>query len=145
MTVKPVGNDSSNGTAGQITGISNQIVSVNSLVSSADSSGTYAYTNAGLEQVIFTIVTTTRKIIEGIWLDLVNMTHDGTIKIYYKIDGTNYREIDSIPYNILTDSPGAYISINMGITNDFRVTYTEGADEGVARNISYSIIYRTVE
>lgn len=113
--------------------------------SSGDSSGTFSYLDAGGEQDVVEITNSTRKILHGIWLDLVNMTQDGTIKIYYKVDGTNYREIESYPFVVATDADGIYLNLNMGITEDFKVTYTESADEGAARDLPYSIVYRTVE
>jgi hypothetical protein len=118
---------------------------IETLVSSNDLTGTYAYTDAGGEQTIYEFVNTTRKIIYGIWLDLVNMTQNGTVKIYYKIDGSNYREVDSISFTVLTDSDGMYLDVNMGITNDFKITYTEGSNEGASRNIPYSIVYEVRE
>jgi hypothetical protein len=113
--------------------------------SSGDSSGTLSYLDAGGEQTVVELTTTTRKVINGVWLDLVNMTQNGTIKAYYKIDGTNYREMSSSAFVVLTDKDGFYLSLNMGITNDFKVTYTEGVDEGAARDIPYSLVYRTIE
>ena len=118
---------------------------IKTVVSSDDSSGSFSYLDAGGEQVVVKITTTTRKTIQGIWLDLVNMTQNGTIKLYYKIDGATYREFDSFAFTVLTDSDGIYINLNMGITNDFEVRYTEGAEEGAARAIPYSIIYDTKE
>jgi hypothetical protein len=112
---------------------------------SGDSSGTFSYLDAGGEQDVVVITTTTRKIIHGIWLDLVNMTQDGTVKCYYKVDGTNYREFNSQAFTVSTDSDGIYLSFNMGITNALKVTYTEGADETAARDLPYSVIYETKE
>jgi hypothetical protein len=112
---------------------------------SADSSGTFSYLDAGGEQTVVEITTSTRIIIEGIWLDLTTITLNGTIKLYYKVDGTNYREFSSSAFTVATDSDGVYFDLNMGITEDFKVTYTESADEGAARAIPYSIIYRDIE
>lgn len=114
---------------------------------SNDSSGTYTYLNAGIEQTVVTITTTTRKVIQGIWLDLSNMTQNGTIKVYHKIDGTNYREVKGIgtTFTVATDADGIYLNLNMGITSDLKVTYTEGGDEGTDRAIPYSVIYAVVE
>jgi len=112
---------------------------------SSDYSGTVSYLDAGAEQTIKEIIATKRQIIYGIWLDLVNMTQDGVIKLYYKIDGTNYRLVDTFDFIVVTDSDGIYISVNAGITNDMKITYTESGDESADRSIVYSIIYETKE
>lgn len=112
---------------------------------SNDSSGTFIYLDAGGEQDVVVIATTTRKIVLGIWLDLFNMTQNGTIKLYYKIDGSNYREFNSSDFTIATDSKGVYVNLNMGITYDLKVTYNEAVDEGDDRSIPYSIVYEEKE
>jgi hypothetical protein len=111
------------------------------LTASAPSQGTLSYLDAGGEQTVVEITTATRIVINGIWLDLTNITQNGTIKLYYKIDGANYREFASYNFVVATDSDGVYISINAGMNSDFKVTYTEDADEGAARDIPYCIIY----
>ena len=102
--------------------------------------GTFSYLDAGGEQTVLEITSNTMRILHGIWLDLVNMTENGTVKIYYKIDGTNYREVTSAAFTVATDSDGFYIDVNMGIKYDFKVTYEEGGDEGADRAIPYQII-----
>lgn len=117
------------------------IAAVNNLVSSSESKGTYTYTNSGGEQTIVTITTTARKLIDGIWLDLVNMTQSGTIKLYYKVDGTNYREVTSFYFDPSTDSDCLFMNLSMGITDDLKVTYTEATDEGADRDIKFSVVF----
>lgn len=115
---------------------------------SGDSSGTFSYLDAGGEQTVVELTTTTRKQVYGISLDLTNITIDAAvIKIYLKPDGTNYREIQAkrLTFNASTDGDGVYIDLNMGITSDFKVTFTEGGDEGADRDIPYSLVYRTIE
>jgi len=116
--------------------------------SSNDSSGTFSYLDVGGEQDIIELVTTKRIIIHGIWLDLTSITQNGAlIKVYHKIDGTNYREIlaQRVIFNQATDGDAIYLNLNLGITSDFKVTFTEGSDEGVNRDIIYSIVYETKE
>jgi hypothetical protein len=112
---------------------------------SDDSSGVFSYLDAGGKQTVVTITTTTRIIIQGIWLDMTTLTQSGNVTLEYKIDGSNYAEVDVIPYAQGVDSVGMYIPLNMGITNDFKVSYTESIDEGAARNIPFSVIYSIVE
>jgi len=122
-----------------------RVNSVINTTNSNDSSGTYVYTDTGGEQTIVTLTTSTRKIIYGVWVDLVNMTKDGTIKGYCKIDGTNYRLFTTQYFIVATDSDGIYLDISAGVTNDIKFTYEEDSDEGAARNIPYSIIYENKE
>jgi hypothetical protein len=104
--------------------------------------GTVSYLDAGGERTIAELTPSSVGLtLKGIWLDLVNMTNDGVIKIYYKIDGSNYRLIESYDFTVATDPDGYFINLVMGITNDFKVTYTESADEGDDRNVPFQIVY----
>ena len=128
-----------------ITTVDTVVDGIATINASGDSSGTFSYLDVGAEQTVVEITTSIRKIIQGIWLDLTTMTQDGTIKGYYKIDGTNYREFFSQVFTVATDTDGIYLDLNMGITEDFKITYEESVDEEATRAIPYSIIYRTVE
>ncbi len=110
--------------------------------SSGDLTGTFAYLDAGGEQDVVELTTTTRKKVDGVSLDLVNMTQDGTIRVYHKINGTTYRLMKpTYSFTVASDPDGLYIDLNMSITNDLKITYQEGADEGADRNIPYSLVY----
>lgn len=103
------------------------------------------YVDAGAEQTIVELVPGTSMFeINSIFLDLVNMTQDGTIKLYLKVDGTNYRELESNAFTVATDSDGVWIDFKALIMDDFKITYTEGADEGADRVVPYQIIYRSI-
>ena len=156
--VAPLADAAGNETVAEVVGNKTDTVAGDSLVAltkqiiastgSGDSSGTLSYLDAGGEQTIVELTTTTRKHIYGISLDLSNITIDAAvIKAYIKPDGTNYREIQAkqLTFNASTDGDGVYIDLNMGITSDFKVTFTEGGDEGAARDIPYSLVYRTIE
>ena len=103
--------------------------------------GTYSYIDAGGEQTVDILATADRHYIKSIWLDLINMTQDGNIKLYYKIDGTTFREFASYDFTVLTDSDGVLIDCGFGIEANLKITYEEGADEGAARDIPYEIDY----
>lgn len=105
------------------------------------------YLDAGGEQTLVELTGTTRKIVDSIWADTEVLTQNGTFKVYVKIDGTNYRLWKSVSFAVASD--GA-INVLAGIgpvafNTDFKVTYTEGGDEGAARNIPVLVVYRTVE
>ena len=118
---------------------------------SADSSGSFSYLDAGGEQDVAELTPTTRIHLLGIWLDLTTMEQNGTVKLYYKIDGTNYRQVSvygteqSYAFTVADGIDGVYIPYNIGITQSFKVTYEEGADEGADKAIPYSIIYQELE
>jgi hypothetical protein len=125
---------------------------VDTLVStngSNDSSGTHSYLDAGGEQDVVELTNSTRKIINSLWVDCTNLTNNGTFKIYYKVDGTNYREMTDLAYTITGGTTEAVNLLsnagNLGITEDIKITYEEAADEGAARDIPYSIVYETKE
>jgi hypothetical protein len=106
----------------------------------SNAEGTYAYTNAGGEQTIYENTEAGFiRVVNGIWLDLVNMTQNGTIRLYYKIDGTNYRLVTAQTFTVATDPDGVYINVNMGVRQHYKITYEEGADEGADRNIPYLV------
>ncbi len=126
---------------GKIDTIDGLVDDLAAIAVSADSSGTLSYLDAGGEQTVVELTTSTRKTLHGIWLDMVNLTQDGTVKVYHKIDGTNYRLFKTVAFTVLTDPDGLYIALDCGITSDLKVTYTEGADETAARDIPYSVVY----
>jgi len=121
------------------------IVDIKNFVAMSEQTLSASYTDAGGEQTIVELTATTRRLLHGVWVDLVNMTQNGTLKIYYKIDGVNYREIEAYPFTVATDSDGVYIGLTMAVTNSFKVTYTEGGDEAAVRAIPYSIVWETRE
>ena len=94
------------------------------------------------ETTLKEITTSTRIKIESIWLDLTLLvTADATIKLYHKIDGTNYRVFETDAW-ALTDDDGVLIT-GFTINNDFKITITGGEAAGVS--IPYNIIYQVME
>ena len=131
--------------------ISADIAAVKSVVdsisggSSGEAAGSFSYLDAGGEQDLVELTITDRKLLQGAWLDMDAITKDGVIKCYYKVDGTNYREFSSEIFTVATDSDGVYIDLNMGVSQDFKITYTEDSDEGADRAIPYAIIWQEIE
>jgi len=117
------------------------------LLTTVDSSGTFSYLDAGSEQDVVELTNSTRKTISAIWVDAINLTNNGTFKVSYKVDGTNYRELVDNAKTITagTDEAINLISGNLAITEDLKVTYEEASDEGAARAIPFSVIYETKE
>jgi len=94
------------------------------------------------ETTLKEIVTSTRVKIESIWLDLTLLVTAGaTIKLYHKIDGTNYKVFETDAW-ALADDDGVLIT-GFTINNDFKITITGGEAAGVV--IPYNIIYQVME
>lgn len=107
--------------------------------------GTFSYLDAGGEQTVVELTPTNRIMITGVWIDLVNMTQDGTIKLYYKVDGSTYRQYNEISFTVASDPDGVLIPAPSTIDADWKLTYTEGADEGAARAIPYAVFWDAKE
>jgi hypothetical protein len=101
---------------------------------------TFTYLDAGGEQTIFEITSSSKTFISQIMLDMNNIAQNGVITLYSKIDGTNYREMAIYGFTFLTDSKGLLINLKIPVDTDFKITYTEDFDEGAARTIPYKYI-----
>lgn len=99
--------------------------------------------NDTAENTIIEITTTSRQRLDSIWLDFVNLGQDVTIKVYHKIDGTNYRQYDEYSWST-TDEDGVIIS-NVTINNDWKLTLTSPIAQGGIVAIPYNYIITTME
>ena len=99
--------------------------------------------NDTAENTIIEITTTSRQRLDSIWLDFVNLVQDVTIKVYHKIDGTNYRQYDEYSW-ATTDEDGVIIS-NVTINNDWKLTVTSPIAQGGIVAIPYNYIITTME
>ena len=79
----------------------------------------------------------------GIWLDLVNLTQNVTIRVKSQIDGVNSRTFDSLAW-LTTDDDGVFIS-PFTINGECSITLQSAVLEGVARNIPTRTIWQPVE
>lgn len=100
-------------------------------------SGSLSYLDAGGEQTVFEITAVTKHFVTGIMVDMTTITQNGTFKLYSKIDGTNYRELAALIFTVATDSDGVLFDYRVSVDTDFKLTYTEGADEGAVRALPY--------
>jgi len=112
---------------------------------SADSSGTKSFLANTDKQTVVELTTSTRKIVCGAWLDMANATVDGTIGVEYKVDGTNYKIATSELFEVATMDDAVYLDLNMGITEDFKITYQVAIAEAGAIDIPYQLIYEVKE
>lgn len=106
--------------------------------------GTYAYLDAGGTQDVVEIVGDQRKKrLVSAFFDLVNMTQNGTLRVSYKIDASNYRIVHEHAW-VTTDPDGVLLDRYPGVFSDVKVTYTEAVDEGADRNIPYEVLMEVI-
>jgi hypothetical protein len=140
-----VGSKSDTGTSGDsVVALVKQVS--NNLLPGGKEQGSISYLDAGGEVMVAEITSPSGVVVHGIWLDLVNMTQDGTIRVYSKVDGSNYRLTETYSFTVATDPDGFFIDRTFGLVagQDFKVTYEEGADEGADRALPYSILKQGV-
>jgi hypothetical protein len=113
------------------------------LSGTSEAVGPYSYLDAGGEQTIYESAVTTRRKI-SFDIDLNAMTQNGTIRLYRKVDGTNYRIWIEEPFNV-GGSEKAFSREGVTINQHFKVTYEESADEGADRSIPYNVIIQAQE
>jgi hypothetical protein len=128
----------------QLQNINAALTAQTALVTKTEVTNSMDYLDAGLEQTVLEIVAASeaKTAIKNVILDLSEMTQNGTIKVYSKIDGTNYVQVGAdISFTVATDKDGvALTNESYNLTQDFKVTYTEGADETADRLISYTYV-----
>ena len=115
---------------------------IHNLVDSAETAGPFSYLDAGGEQDVVEDTATTRRRI-SLEIDLDAMTQNGTIKIYRKVNGTNYRVWSTTPF-VAAGVEQAFDAI-FTTNQAWKLTYEEDADEGAARSIPYNVITEVIE
>lgn len=99
---------------------------------------TYSHPSGTTEQTVFTFTPTGISKVTGIWLDLVNLTQNSTIRVRYTIDGTNFRTFQTIVWTTGMDD-GVLINGNLPVNTSYslRVTIQSAVAEGASRDIVY--------
>jgi hypothetical protein len=105
---------------------------------------TYAYLNAGGVQDIIEITNSQRALVRSIAIDCTELTQNGTIGFWMKIDATNYREVKTTAFTVASEDSVGWI-INLVVNADFKITFTEGGDEGADRSLPYVLSYQLLE
>jgi len=99
-------------------------------------SGTFAFPNGTTEQTIIELTPSVVTYLYNFWLDLNALTQNCTIKVYSKIDGTNYREIEPMTLSNIDYSLGLILKEQM-ISTAWKITIQSTVAEGASRNIPY--------
>jgi len=105
----------------------------------AEATDTFSFDEtSAAAQTLATVTIAARSKVGGIWLDMVNVTQDTTIKLLHKVDGTNFREVSSHAW-VTTDADGVLLE---GFTayRDVRITLTCGGGGGVNVNVPYAVV-----
>ncbi len=103
--------------------------------------GTLTYLDAGGEQVVFATATARPWKMNSIYLDLVNLTQNTTIRIYHQIDAVNWRIIETFNWTVGMDDGVYFRNLSIGTGRDLRVSVQETADEGADRDIPWYYAY----
>ena len=105
--------------------------------------GTFSHPSGITEQTIVEVVLTKRTLVRTILIDLVNLTKGCTLRLYHKIDGTNYREVDDYAWDVaMCDG----VEIDSFMTDHaFKVTIQSDEAEGASRDIPYTVNYQVME
>jgi len=101
-------------------------------------SGTFTLTSDVTEHTIVELTPTAITRIYNFWLDLHTLTQNCTLRVYSKIDGTNYREMLSMR---LADLPAEYaeglVLKEQMIDTAWKLTIQSSIAEGASRSIPY--------
>lgn len=99
-------------------------------------SGTFAFPNGTTEQTIIELTPSVVTYLYNFWLDLNALTQNYTIRVYSKIDGTNYREIEPMTLSNIDYSLGLVLKEQI-INTAWKITIQSTVAEGASRNIPY--------
>ena len=114
----------------------------------ANQSGTETISSTDLpndtaENTIIEVTTTKRLRLDSVWLDFVNLVQNVTIKVYHKIDGTNYRQYDEFSWS--TSEEDGILLKDITINGDWKLTVTSSVAQGAVKAIPYNVIKTTME
>lgn len=110
---------------------------------SAETTGSYNLPDDVAENTAIEITTTDRRRLDSVWLDFNTLVQDVTIKVYHKIDGTNYRQYDEFSWGT-AEEDGVLIT-DITINNDWKLTITSTIAQGAVMAIPYNVIYSPME
>lgn|SRR4030065_553254 len=102
--------------------------------------GSYTYTNAGGTQSIQEVSNILKIRVKGIIVDCTNLTQNGTLGFWAKVDGINYRQLKTASFTVASDD-SIMLNIDLDCNYDFKFTWTEGGDEGADRALPFQLSY----
>ena len=108
-----------------------------------EDTGSYNLPNDTAENTVIEITNSKRLKLDSVWLDFNTLVQDVTIKVYHKIDGTNYRQYDEFSW-ATAEEDGVLLS-DITINNDWKLTITSPVAQGSIVAIPYNVIKTTME
>lgn len=103
----------------------------------AATSGTYNHPNGVAEQTAFTITPAGPRKVATVYLDMVNLTQNCTIRIKVRVDGVTYRTIETFNWTTGMDDGVFFREVAIDNASNLQVTIQSVVAEGAARNIPY--------
>lgn len=97
----------------------------------------YTVQNNTNEQTLIELQPSVVTKINSFWIDTDALTQTCTIKVYSKIDGTNYREMQSMRLSGMPPTVPAIVLKEVTINSDFKITIQMAVSEGSTRNLPY--------
>ena len=122
--------------------VSADILVIKNLVDSTETVGSFSLVNDTNEQDVVEELATTRRRV-ALEFELNAMTQDGTIRVFRKVNGTNYRLYTETAF---TASGSIKVFDAQFVTNqDWKLTYQATVAEGAARSIPFNTITEVIE
>jgi len=106
-------------------------------------SGTYSLPNDVADNTAITIALATRRKIHNIYLDLVNLVQNCTIRIKNEIDGATARTLDTVAWTTADDD--GIIIAGFVTDTDTTVTIQSAVAQGAAKDIPYRVIWEQMQ
>ena len=123
----------------QISNINTDVISILDNSTGTVTNGTYSHSNDTNENNVLVFAAAKLKI--DLFLDMVNIVQNTTIREYIEVDGTTYRLISQkvFPTDFDSNTKSVVISIEQP-NKDYKVTFQSGTAEGSAKDVPYSYI-----
>jgi len=101
-------------------------------------SGTFTLTSDTSEHTIVELTPSVVTYVYNFWLDLDALTQNCTVRVYSKIDGTNYREMLPMRLNNMPPSAAEGLALKQQIISTaWKITIQSTVVEGASRSIPY--------
>ena len=102
--------------------------------------GVYSHPSGVAEQIVLTQAIAWPMEFKSLYLDLVNLTQNATVRVKYQIDGANYRTIETFNWTVGMDD-GLYFR-EIAVNHNVQVTLQSAIAEGAARDVPYEYFLR---
>jgi len=98
---------------------------------------TYTHQDNTDEQTMLELTPTVTTTYKNTFFDFTNLTQDATLKVYNKIDGTNYIELVGLRASIGSDQRAGLVMKDITVASAIKWTLDSSIAEGATRAIDY--------